>query len=47
MSLHSKKTLILTAFSFSLRSAAEKVVEVRAVGRETARSLTTEKKETS
>lgn len=44
MSLQSKKMLILTALSFSLRSAAEKEVEARSVGREVARPLTTEKK---
>lgn len=41
VSLQSRKMLILTALRFSLRSAAERETELRSVGRETARLLTT------
>ena len=44
MILQSRKTLILTAFSFSLRSAAETEVETRSAGRVAARLVTTERK---
>lgn len=43
MSLQSRKTLILTALSFSLRSAADREVETRMLGSETDSPLTTER----
>lgn len=43
MSLQSRKTLILTALSFSLRSAADREVETRMPGSETDSPLTTER----
>ena len=42
VSLQIRKTLILTALSFSLRSAAETEVAMRSAGRVAARPLTTE-----
>ena len=44
VSLQSRKTLILTAFSFFLRSAAETEVAMRSAGRVAARPVTTEMK---